>query len=341
MSEQKKSKDSIDVLAVMKAKIPRLSPSELAKISLKDWAERWLVEYSPNLKKSTRISYRSAIDNHIVRVFQDEKLIDITDDDVQMFILSLIQGVGLDHPLTAKTIKNVHGVLHKCLETAVELKVIPYNPAEHTKLPKSKKPLVVPLNEAQTHEFLTAIQGHVYEPIYKLALFTGMRQAEILGLTKDCFNFDEGYIRLYQQLIWDKKKKSFYMDSLKNNRQRVIYPPKSIMDMMKEYMITHPNKSKFVFSGKKYKHLTHNGVRNAFRRIVAKLGYPKCRFHDLRHTYAVLSLTAGIDVKTISDFMGHHSVSFTLDTYVYVLAEMKKESAKRLQNYMDEKHYTI
>lgn len=340
MSNKKKQPLDIDVLAVMQGKLPVISPTEIQNITLKSWAERWLEEFCPNIKESTLSSYKSAIDNHIGRVFQDRKLLDITDDDVQMFVLSLIQGVGMEEKLKAKTIINIHGVLHECLQTAYELRIIPYNPAKHTKLPKSKKPLILPLNDTQIEAILKACKGHTYEPVYKLALFTGMRQGEIIGLTNDCFNFKEGYIRLYQQLVRHKKKKIFYMDSLKNNRTRVIYPAKSIMDMMEAYIKAHPNK-RFVFAGKKYEHLTHSAVRNAFKDLVTKLGYPECRFHDLRHTYAVLSLTAGIDVKTISDFMGHHSVAFTLDTYVYILAEMKKESAKRMQSFLEEKHFSV
>ena len=341
MSNKKKKPNNIDVLAAMNEKIPKLSPEDLKNITLAQWTDRWLTQYCSSVKKSTLASYKSAVDNHIVRVFRDKKLIDVTDDDVQMFVLSMEQGVGLDEELKAKTIKNIHGVLHKCLQTAFELKMIPYNPAKHTKLPRTNKTVIYPLDNAQIEMFLKAILGHRFETIYKLALFTGMRQGEIIGLTKDCINFDEGYIRLYRQLCFDKKRKVYYLDSLKNSRPRVIYPTEAVMEMMKSYMKKNPSSSKFVFVGDKREHLTHPAVRNAYKKIMSRIGYPDFRFHDLRHTYAVLSLKAGVDVKTLSEAMGHHSVSFTLDTYAFVLTEMKLESARRLQLYIEKMNYKI
>lgn len=339
---KKKSKksDPVDVLAVMRSKLHTFKTVNAA-ITLADWADKWLAVYCTNIKKSSVESYQSAIKNHIKRVFPNQMLSEIDSESVQMFILSLSQGVGLDKPLKAKTIKNIYGVLHECLQTAFELKIIPENPAQNVKLPKHVKQEVIPMSDKQLAAFLQQISGHQFEPLFKLAMFTGMRQSELLGLTWDCFNFDEGYIHIYQQVSYDKDRKIYYMDSLKNSKPRTIYPPVSIMQMMQQFKSSSGSGENYVFAGKKHAHLTHPAVRNAFKKVVKNMGYPKFRFHDLRHTYAVVSLQAGVDIKTISEFMGHYSVAFTLDTYTFVLLEMKQNSAKRLQTYMDAHSYTI
>ena len=82
-------------------------------------------------------------------------------------------------------------------------------------------------------------------------------------------------------------------------------------------------------------------VRRPFEKIMKQIGMPEFRFHDLRHTYAVISIKAGVDLKTLSAAMGHHSVAFTLDTYAFALTDMKLESAKRMQSFLNEQKIKV
>ena len=330
-----------NVLAVMRSKIP-LSASGIPKnMTLSEFAEYWLKYLTPDLKVATRYSYQSAFANHINRVFLSMKLSEISPEDVQLFIPSLAEGVELNKPLHPKTIRNIHGVLHKCLQTAYDLNLIKENPAKHTTLPKPKKPELIPMNNEQMYAFLEAIDGHPLEILYKLALFTGMRKSELIGLTWDCFNFDEGNIRIYRQLSYDKFKKRYFYDSVKNNKPRTIYPAESVMEMMKQFHDKEPNNG-FVFRGLGgNQHLTHSMIRCPFEKIMKQIGMPEFRFHDLRHTYAVISIKAGVDLKTLSAAMGHHSVAFTLDTYAFALTDMKLESAKRMQSFLNEQKIKV
>jgi len=72
----------------------------------------------------------------------------------------------------------------------------------------------------------------------------------------------------------------------------------------------------------------------AFKKVVKRLGYDNVRFHDLRHTFAVNSLKAGDDIKTVQENLGHHTAAFTLDTYAHVSSGMKRESAKRMDSFI-------
>ena len=71
-----------------------------------------------------------------------------------------------------------------------------------------------------------------------------------------------------------------------------------------------------------------------FKRIAAEIGYPDLRFHDLRHTYAVNALRSGDDIKTVQGNLGHHTAAFTLDTYAHVTEEMRKDSAERMEAFI-------
>lgn len=103
-------------------------------------------------------------------------------------------------PLSAKTIRNVHGVFHKALEQAVQAGYIRANPASASKPPKAAKPEIRPLDTDQISAFLKAIQGHPHEYLYQITIFTGLRQGEVLGLTWDCLNMERGTLLVKQQL---------------------------------------------------------------------------------------------------------------------------------------------
>ena len=94
------------------------------------------------------------------------------------------------------------------------------------------------------------------------------------------------------------------------------------------------NPDNLVFTTETGRYLCNQTVYLAFKKVVKKLGYDKVRFHDLRHTFAVNSLKAGDDIKTVQENLGHHTAAFTLDTYAHVSSGMKRESAKRMENFI-------
>ncbi len=268
------------VLDRMKKQQP-ISKSGLSKdITLDDFALYWLHHLKTDLKESTRYAYESAISTHICRVFESMKLSDISAEDVQLFIMSLTDGVDLEDPLSPKTVKNIHGVLHRIFQDAYDMKLIEENPAKHTKLPKVKKPVIVPMNNKQVHAFLTEIVGNPLESFYKTALFTGMRKAELIGLTWDCVNFEEGSIRVYRQLVYDRKKRVFNFSTVKNGKPRTIYPAPDVMVMIKRIFEQDTGK-KFVFHGLSDRdHLTPSQIQKSFEAIRQNLGLEELRYQD-------------------------------------------------------------
>jgi len=94
------------------------------------------------------------------------------------------------------------------------------------------------------------------------------------------------------------------------------------------------NPDNLVFTTETGRYLCNQTVYLAFKKVVKKLGYDNVRFHDLRHTFAVNSLKAGDDIKTVQENLGHHTAAFTLDTYAHVSSGMKRESAKRMDSFI-------
>ena len=233
-------------------------------------------------------------------------------------------------PLSPKTVKSVHGVLHKALQQALILGYIKTNPADHCALPRIVRKQFKPLDKNSTVPFLDAIHGDRYENLFVVDLFTGLRFGEILGLKWENIDFRTGIITVTQQLQHEKKSGGTnYLTSLKNNKTRQIRVAETVLQALRAEPI--PG---LVFTGDKGAPISQSAVRRHFKSIAERIGLPDLRFHDLRHSFAVASLQNGDDVKTVQENLGHHSASFTLDVYGHVTDKMRQDSAERMENYI-------
>ena len=124
----------------------------------------------------------------------------LTTQDIQEFYNSLRSPSENRKALSAKTIKNIHGILHHALQQAMLNNYIRTNPSNSCVIPRATKKKVKPLNEYQIADFLKAIKGHKYENMFLVVLFTGIRQGEVCGLQWECVDFDDGTILIDKQL---------------------------------------------------------------------------------------------------------------------------------------------
>ncbi len=314
--------------------------TEPTKLTFGTWADIWLSEYVSHLKATTLSLYKRHLNKIIKPQFDHIKLMAVTAPAIQAFVNGLQRG---EHPYSAKSVRNIHGVLHACLEQALELSFIRINPASSCKLPKLEKTGVKSMDSEGISKFLTAIHGHQHERVLLFDLMTGLRQGELLGLTWDAVNLEEGVIHLYRQLqLLDGE---YHFMSLKNGKTRRIVLSQLALSTLKEQrraqagwrLFAGPawRDNGFVFTDQLGDHLARQTVYKAYKAIVASIGMPDLRFHSLRHTYAVTSLHAGADVKSISEQLGHYSAAFTMDVYIDEKMEMRRESANKLDAFVE------
>ena len=314
------------------------------KITLKEWLEIWQAEYIGDVKPFTVKSYQTQIDCHIVPALGAVKLSSLTTPQIQKFYNALCKG---DKPLAPKSIKNVHGVLHRALKQAVEVKYIMYNPSDACKLPRVEKKEIQPLNEEQIKQFLAAVARHKYKMIYEVTIFTGMREGEVLGLQWSNIDFKNGTITISKQLQKEKKKQGkYYLAPLKNDKARTMIPAPFVIQLLKKQReeqilqrfkagASWNNEFELVFTDELGKHLVHGTVYKNYKRLAADIGVPSSRFHDLRHSYAVAAIQSGDDIKTVQGNLGHATASFTLDVYGHVSEQMKKQSSERMEQFIN------
>ena len=343
---------------------------EPSKLTVKAWLDTWLAEYNGDVKPATIVSYRQHIQNHIVPALGAVKLSALTPTAVQRFYNELQRSgvktpkrdetgkivrakgevVYTTSPMSPKTVKNVHGVLHQALKQAMRLGYIRSNPTEACILPRIEKAEMRPLDAPEIKCLLASLGDDVYCTLLKVDLFTGMRQGEILGLQWACVDFDRGTITVNKQLAHPREKGERYrLASLKNDKPRTIQPAPFVMNLLREHRRRQLQQRMragslwddagipdLVFTSETGRYLNYTAVWRRYKLELERAGLPSNRFHDLRHTYAVTSLRAGDDVKTVQENLGHHTAAFTLDQYGHVTESMRAASAQRMQSFIND-----
>lgn len=321
---------------------------EPCSMKLGDWLDIWHSEYLNNVKPHTRASYAQTIRNHIKPALGSVRLDALTPIMMQKFINDLTKPKDDGSLLSAKTIKNIHGVIHRALNQAVRIGYLRTNPADYCIIPKVVQKQIHPLEETQIQTFLKAIQGQEEEFLFITALFTGMRQSELLGLQWQDIDFHTNSIFISRQLQKSKENgKGYIFVTPKNGKSRQIQPADLVFDTLRKQhhkqnqqrMVAGSlwsNSNNLVFTNAFGGNLTHVTVSKHFKQVACAIDRPDLRFHDLRHTYAVLSLQAGDDVKTLQENLGHHTAAFTLSVYGHVTDKMRHDSAQRMNGYIEQ-----
>lgn len=341
----KTQKEVLEKMQAAAVAVNEGSYQEPSKMTVGQWLDIWEQDYLGSVKPTTVLNYSQHIKNHLKPAFGAVKLEALNAHDIQRFYNNLGKEQNGKPGLSPKTVKNIHGAFHKALQQAVELGYLRFNPADACKLPRAERKEIKPMDNETMSVFMKAIQGHRFEAIYLTMLFTGLRRGEACGLTWDCVDLNKGTLRIDKQLQnIPGQPGEFRLVPTKNSKGRTITAASFVIELLKRYRtqqietrlkagpLWHDNG--FVFCNEVGEHLSPSTVYHNYKKIVASIGLPDARLHDLRHSYAVAALQAGDDIKTVQGNLGHHAASFTLDVYGHVTEEMKRASADRMEEYI-------
>ena len=327
---------------------------EPSKMPLEVWVKRWLEEYTFDKKYSTIKNYKTIFNSQILPKLGKLQLCELDRMRIQRFYNELYSPRDGSKGISAKTIRNVHGLLNKIMGQAVMDNLIRMNPCSGAVLPRKEKTIIKPLTDEQLKDLLLAADDDPdYGNLIKLVALTGLRESEALGLTWDCVNFKRGTILIEKQLLKRPLKDGgICFSSPKNSRPRSIMPAPYVMEILEDQKKmqerykriagscwedwkdeTRP-KCRLVFTTITGSYISPGTMRVHFKKIAEQIGCPEARVHDLRHTYAMVSLENGDDIKTVQGNLGHATAAFTLDVYGHVSDRMKKESSSRMEEFI-------
>ena len=337
----KTQKEVRQKLTAITAEIDEGTYMDVPRLKTADWLNTWVEEYIGNVKPATRKSYQDHVRLNIIPYVGAVPLSKLTAAMIQQMYNELQTEKGL----SPKTIKNVHGVLHRALEQAQKMGYIRNNPLTAVTLPRIEKKQIKPLEDNELCAFLKEIRGDTYELVYFVTVFTGLRQGEVLGLTWDCVDFEKGTILVNKQLRRSQRKGgTYYFSPPKNNKSRTITPAPYVMKLLQAQKVQQAEQrlmagpawedSGLVFTNEFGRYISYRAIFDSFKRIVKRIGLPDARIHDLRHTYAVNCIRAGDDIKTVQSNLGHATAAFTLDVYGHFTDDMRSVSAQRMEGFI-------
>ena len=311
------------------------------KMTVAQWLDIWVAEYLNSVKPLTKHNYNKQVQKHFKPALGAVRLDALDTHTIQRFYNSLSAS-----GLSPKTVKNLHGILHCALQQAIACDYLSRNPADACKMPKVTKPEIKPLEPVEIARLLKEAEQDDYCNLFIVAMFTGMRQGELLGLAWECVDFKSGIITVKQQL--QCKDGNYFLETPKSGKNRTILPAPIVMDALRNQLEWQQkgqeqagkmwdNQFNLVFTDALGKYLVRRTVVKHFKKISQRAGISDdARFHDLRHSFAVSSLYAGDDIKTVQANLGHATAQFTLDVYGHVTQKMRQESANRMQKFYEQ-----
>lgn len=246
--------------------------------------------------------------------------------------------------LSPRTVRYVHTVLNDALKQAIRWRILKYNPAEGADLPKRKRTVIHPLTEEQVPIFLEAAKQGEYYCLFLVALTTGMRPEEYLALAWPNIDFKARTVRVSRALVWERKGKgwSFGEPKTQKGRRTIPLPAETV-----QALLDHQREQKKIRfkAGTKWKDYDlvfttseggpidpDNLASRHFKPAIILAELPTTtRLYDCRHSWVTLSLAAGVSPKTVSEWAGHASVAFTLDTYAHLIPSMERAGAAQIQ----------
>ena len=336
----KTQKEVAQKLKAATASIDQGTYTAPSKMSVGQWLDIWTAEYLGAVKPRTVDNYKGVVKARIKPGLGAVKLDTLDPHTIQGYYNGLTK-----EGLAPKTVKNIHGILHKALQQAVSNGYIKANPADHCILPRPVRRELKPMDEDMITAFLRAIQGHQFEELFTVTLFTGMREGEALGLLWDRVDLTRGTITVDKQLQLIRGSRGQYqMVPTKNSKSRTLALAPTVTATLRRVRLRQLENrlrygecyenSGFVFTDELGHHLSASSVYKSFKKVMEQIGSPDTRFHDLRHSYAVASIRSGNDIKTVQENLGHATAAFTLDVYGHVTEKMKQESAAQLEQFI-------
>ncbi len=304
--------------------------------------ELWLETYELTVKESSFVKLKQKFDNHILPMFGDKEIKKIKVADIQKFANDMRE----KNSQFKEYISNVSRIF----EFAIQQGFVSINPVKKIIVPRKKKNIEEKELHFYTKEELKKLLAYakgnepkkIYTFFYLLAN-TGCRQGEILGLQWDCINFKDKFLMVRQTLTRGENRRQYLEEpKTKNSRRKIPLTDETINvlkkwraaqreDFMKLGINTLDDKQ-FVFSDDQGEAIQLSHPRLWLHRIAKNAGIPKLSPHALRHTFATILISQGINFKTVSDLLGHATVSMTLDIYAGVYQEEKVESINVLAN---------
>lgn len=305
------------------------------RLTVREFLSDWLSEsVKPAVRPRTYQSYAELVRLHLEPSLGRIRLSKLTPRDVQKLINS-----KLNKGLSSRRVQYIHAVLRKALGQAEKWGFVARNVAKLADIPKVEQPEISPFDPDEARLFVKAIEGERLEALYLLAIATGLRQAEILGLSWKDVDFKQSQCSVRKTLQRIDGEFRFVEPKTARSR-RILALPEIVITSLRTHkgrqvgeMLAAGDKwesSDLVFTDAYGGPLSDRVVRGRFYRILESVGLRRQRFHDLRHACASLMISQGVPSREVMETLGHSTIAMTLNRYAHIFQEAQRETADKM-----------
>jgi integrase len=288
------------------------------------------------VRPSTYRGYEQQVRTNIRPLVGPVPLARLTPSDVEAMQASLVEAGR-----AARTARTARIILSAALADAVRDGAIPRNVARLARPPRVERPDLAVLTASDVQALLAATTDDNDGPLYAVAVASGLRQGELLGLTWDDVDTDAGQLTVRRALALDEHGTySLRPPKTARSRRTISLPEFGLQALrrqqrrVKELQLAAgsawQDREGLVFPDPIGRPLSGTAVTKDFAAALRRAKLPHIRFHDLRHTFATLAISRGASLRAVADALGHSSITVTADTYAHVTPELRREVASAL-----------
>ena len=305
-----------------------------AQKTLAKYLEEWLLVHATSIRPKTAEQYNQICKQHIIPNLGSIKLKDLQAGHIQsLYSKKLASGTS------KRTVVLIHAVLMRSLKQAEKMGIIGKNPVLAVTRPKVERKEMKVLNDGQVRSLLSAAAGERYEAAFWLAVSTGMRLGELVGLKWADIEWTNKQLRVQRQVQRLSTGLAFSEPKTKTSRRMIALGSEPVEKLRKHLVSQSKDRQKageswiendLIFPSVIGTPLDPSNLYHIFKELLKKAQLPPIRFHDLRHTAATLMLLQGTHPKIVQERLGHSDISMTLNTYSHVIPSMQAEAAEKL-----------
>ena len=309
-------------------------------LSVGEYLDRFLEDVQRgSVRESTYSRDRYLVANHAKPALGRVRL-----KNVKAMHLQRLYREKLDSGLSPATVQKLHHVLHKALSQAVRWDLIIRNPADAVKAPTPTPEEMRPLSAEEARRLLEAAKGDRLEALYVIAVTTGMRRGELLGLKWSDIDLENSRLSIRRTLTRTDNGKHVELGDPKTRKSRRTIPltPHAVEALRRhlERQLAQIEAGGDLYEDQGLVFTTEAGTpinpsnlrQRSLAPLLKKAGLPRIRFHDLRHTCATLLLLKGVHPKFVQELLGHATIAITLDTYSHVLPGMGDQASRAMED---------
>ena len=291
----------------------------------------WLEHKSREIRATTLASYRGIVETHLKPILGSQRL-----DKLQPAHIDHLHEKMLEKNVSRRTVQYAHTLLHGALQHALRRELLGRNVASAVRTPALQRQEMRVWSPDEATRFLKHARAHRLHAMFYLALTTGMRRGELLGLHWASVNLETGRLRVRSSLV-ELNHKLVFSEPKTQASKRTITLAKDTIKILEAHrkhqrLEADQQGSRWqdqdlVFPSEAGTPMNSGNLVRTFKRLAREADVTEIRLHDLRHTHASLLALRGVSPKVIADRLGHTNVGFTMQVYTHVFEEQRTGAA--------------